>query len=177
MIPKTWENPVKTALREGKPVVGMTITAASVEVAAQAAQLGFDFLWIEMEHSPITLETLRNIVLATRGLYAVPFARVRVFETWTARCVLVMGVRCVDKGGLAAEMLEQRTLGGARRRRNLARRRCLGSALGEQRYRGAQDRRADRRGGFAARLATAAVGRIVHGESDLYRGDFTYPGI
>lgn len=92
MIPKTWENPVKATLRAGKPVVGITITAASVEVAAQAAQLGFDFLWIEMEHSPITLETLRNIVLATRGLHAIPFARVPVVETWTAKRVLDMGV-------------------------------------------------------------------------------------
>ena len=51
-----WENPVKKLLKEGKPVIGATITAASPEVAAQAAGMGFDFLWIEMEHSPITLE-------------------------------------------------------------------------------------------------------------------------
>lgn len=92
MIPKTWENPVRATLQAGKPVVGGTITTSSVEIAAQTAQLGFDFLWIEMEHSPITLETLRNMVLATRGLKAVPFARVPVVETWTAKRVLDMGV-------------------------------------------------------------------------------------
>ena len=92
MIPKTWTNPVLATLREGKPVIGMTITAASIETAAQAASLGFDFLWIEMEHSPVTLETLRGIVLASRGLPAVPFARVPVVETWTAKRVLDMGV-------------------------------------------------------------------------------------
>jgi 2-keto-3-deoxy-L-rhamnonate aldolase RhmA len=63
-----------------------------MEVAAQAARLGFDFLWIEMEHSPITLETLRNMVLATRGLKAIPFARVPVNELWTAKRVLDAGV-------------------------------------------------------------------------------------
>lgn len=68
----------------------------------------------------------------------------------------------LHKGGLAAEMFEQRTLGGAGRRRNLARRRCLGTALGEQRYRGAQDRRADRRGGFAAGLRASAFARFGH---------------
>lgn len=78
-------------LREGKPVIGMTITVASPEIAAQAANLGFDFLWIEMEHSPITLETLRNMVLATRGLKAMPFARVPVNELWTAKRVLDQG--------------------------------------------------------------------------------------
>lgn len=90
-IPNTWKNPVRETLEAGKPVVGMTITAASVEVAAQAAQLGFDFLWIEMEHSPLTLETVRNIILATRGLPAMPFVRVPVVETWTAKRALDMG--------------------------------------------------------------------------------------
>ncbi len=87
-----WQNPVKQKLCAGKPVVAVTITVNSVEVAAQAAAMGFDFLWIEMEHSPITLETLRNMVLATRGLPAVPFARVPVNEVWTAKRVLDAGV-------------------------------------------------------------------------------------
>src|SRR6185369_15576710 len=91
--PKTlWENPVKKLLRDGKPAIGVTISTSSVEAAAQAANLGFDFLWIEMEHSPVTLETLRHIVLATRGLKAVPFARVPVNELWTAKRVLDAGV-------------------------------------------------------------------------------------
>jgi 2-keto-3-deoxy-L-rhamnonate aldolase RhmA len=87
-----WENPVKKLLRDGKPALGLTITVPSVEIAAQAAHLGFDFLWIEMEHSPTTLETVRNMVLATRGLHAVPFARVPVNELWTAKRVLDSGV-------------------------------------------------------------------------------------
>jgi 2-keto-3-deoxy-L-rhamnonate aldolase RhmA len=87
-----WENPVKTRLREGLPVVAATITVANPDVAAHAATLGFDFLWVEMEHSPISLESLRNIVLATRGLPAMTFARVPVNEIWTAKRVLDAGV-------------------------------------------------------------------------------------
>jgi 2-keto-3-deoxy-L-rhamnonate aldolase RhmA len=87
-----WESPVKRKLREGKPVLAATITVNSIDVAAHMATLGFDFLWIEMEHSPITLETLRNMVLATRGLAALPFARVPVNELWTAKRVLDAGV-------------------------------------------------------------------------------------
>jgi 2-keto-3-deoxy-L-rhamnonate aldolase RhmA len=86
-----WENPVKKKLREGKPVVGMTITVPSADVVAQAASLGFDFVWIEMEHSPITLETIRNMVLATRGTKAIPIVRVPVNELWTAKRVLDAG--------------------------------------------------------------------------------------
>src|SRR3954468_1770301 len=86
-----WENPVLASLREKKPVVGMTLSTPSVEIAAQAADMGFDFLWIEMEHSPITLETVRNMILATRGSRAMPFIRVPVVELWTAKRVMDMG--------------------------------------------------------------------------------------
>src|SRR5436309_1537044 len=99
MPPKTsrsrnqvWTNPVKERLRKGQPAFGIVITVNNVEVAVQAANLGFDFLWIELEHSPISLETVRNIVLATRGLPAVPFARPPVNELWTAKRLLDAGV-------------------------------------------------------------------------------------
>jgi 2-keto-3-deoxy-L-rhamnonate aldolase RhmA len=45
-----------------------------------------------MEHSPLTMETVRQIVLATRGLPAVPFARPPVNELWTAKRLLDVGV-------------------------------------------------------------------------------------
>jgi len=88
-----WENPVKRTLREGKPVIGLTVTVPSADVALQAARLGFDFIWIEMEHSQITLETARNMVLATHGTPTVPFIRVPVNELWTAK-------RALDAGAL-----------------------------------------------------------------------------
>ena len=75
---QAWESPVKKKLREGEPVIAATITAASVEVAAQVAGMGFDFLWIEMEHSPITLETLRSMVLATRGMKTLPLSLIHI---------------------------------------------------------------------------------------------------
>ncbi|HTI71117.1 MAG TPA: aldolase/citrate lyase family protein [Candidatus Limnocylindria bacterium] len=89
--PEPWENPIKARLRQGLPVIGITITTNSVETTALAASLGFDLLWIEMEHSPVTLETVRNIVLATRGMKAVPFVRVPLNELWTAKRVLDSG--------------------------------------------------------------------------------------
>jgi len=90
-----WENPVRRRLRESQPVFGCTITTTSLDVAARAASAGFHFLWLELEHSPLTLETVRNMILATRDLPAVPFARVPVTETWTAKRVLDAGVHGV----------------------------------------------------------------------------------
>jgi len=55
------------------------------------ANAGFDFLWIEGEHSPITLETTRNMILMTQGRKAVPFTRVPVNELWTAKRMLDIG--------------------------------------------------------------------------------------
>lgn len=89
--PGGWENPLKVAMRAGKPVLGMTVTVPSADVAAAAAAAGFDFLWIEMEHSGITLESARNIVLATRGTPTVPLVRVPVNELWTAKRALDIG--------------------------------------------------------------------------------------
>lgn len=87
-----WIHPVRARLTRGEPVFGVTITTANVEAAAHAATLGFHFLWVEMEHSPVTLETLRLMTLATRGLPAAVFARVPVVELWTAKRVLDQGV-------------------------------------------------------------------------------------
>lgn len=84
--------PVKARLRAGQPVFGATITTPWPEAAAHLAALGFHFLWVEMEHSPVTLESLRLITLATRGLPAQVFARVPVNELWTAKRVLDQGV-------------------------------------------------------------------------------------
>ena len=92
MSDSTWRHPVRQRLEAGQPVFGITITTPGVEAAAHAATLGFHFLWVEMEHSPVTLETLRLMVLATRGLPAAVFARVPVVETWTAKRVLDQGV-------------------------------------------------------------------------------------
>jgi 2-keto-3-deoxy-L-rhamnonate aldolase RhmA len=85
-------NSVKDKLSKGQSVIGPVISVNNVEVATRAASLGFDFIWLEMEHCPLSLETVRNIVLATRGLPAVPLARPPVNELWTAKRLLDAGV-------------------------------------------------------------------------------------
>ncbi len=87
-----FKNPVKQKLKRGESVIGPVIGVNNVEVAAQCAALGFDFIWLEMEHAPVNLETVRNVVLATRGLPAVPLARPPTNELWMAKRVLDAGV-------------------------------------------------------------------------------------
>lgn len=90
-----WESPVRRRLRQGEPVFGGTITTPSLDVAARMATAGYDFLWLETEHAPLTLESVRNIVLATRDLPAVPFVRLPVADTWHAKQALDAGVHGV----------------------------------------------------------------------------------
>jgi 4-hydroxy-2-oxoheptanedioate aldolase len=90
---QAWESPIKKLIREGKPVVGMTVSVPSADVALQAARAGFDFIWIEMEHSPVTLESARNMILATQSTPLIPIIRVPVNERWTAK-------RALDAGAL-----------------------------------------------------------------------------
>jgi 2-keto-3-deoxy-L-rhamnonate aldolase RhmA len=85
-------NSVKDKLKKGESVIGPVISVNNVEVATRAASMGFDFIWLEMEHCPLSLETVRNIVLATRGLPAVPLARPPTNELWTAKRLLDAGV-------------------------------------------------------------------------------------
>jgi 4-hydroxy-2-oxoheptanedioate aldolase len=85
------ESTLKKALVEGRPVIGATVTVPNVDTALTLANAGFDFLWIEMEHGPITLESLREILLATRGAKAVPITRVPANEVWLAKRVLDAG--------------------------------------------------------------------------------------
>ena len=85
-------NSVKDKLKRGETVIGPVISVNNVEVAVQAAGLGFDFIWLDMEHCPLSLETVRNIVLGTRGLPAVPLARPPLNELWTAKRLLDAGV-------------------------------------------------------------------------------------
>lgn len=92
--PDSWSI-VRERLKRGEYVIGMTVVSNNVEAAAYAATLGFHFLWSEMEHSPLSLESLRTLVLATRGLPTPVLARVPWAELWLAKRVLDQGVQGV----------------------------------------------------------------------------------
>ncbi|OQA84941.1 MAG: 5-keto-4-deoxy-D-glucarate aldolase [Lentisphaerae bacterium ADurb.Bin242] len=60
----------------GTPAAGIVITFNDPAVSELAADAGFDFTWIDMEHSPITLTELPNHILALRGTDCAPFVRI-----------------------------------------------------------------------------------------------------
>jgi 2-keto-3-deoxy-L-rhamnonate aldolase RhmA len=68
-------NTVMTKLAEGKQVVGGTVSSADVDIYCAMAGAGFDFLWIEMQHSALTYAQVATMIRACPGP-AIPFIRV-----------------------------------------------------------------------------------------------------
>jgi 2-keto-3-deoxy-L-rhamnonate aldolase RhmA len=68
-------NTVKAKLEAGRQVVGGTVASADINVYCAMASAGFDFLWIEMQHSPLTYSEVAAMIRACPGP-AIPFIRV-----------------------------------------------------------------------------------------------------
>ena len=62
--------------QSGPPASGMVITLKDPAVSELAADAGYDFTWLDMEHSPLTLDDAANHIMALRGTDCAPFVRV-----------------------------------------------------------------------------------------------------
>jgi len=69
-------NTVIEKLAAGQRVVGGTVTSADPNIYCAMANSGFDFLWIEMQHSPLTYSEVAQMIYACRDAPAIPFIRV-----------------------------------------------------------------------------------------------------
>jgi 2-keto-3-deoxy-L-rhamnonate aldolase RhmA len=69
-------NTAKQKLKEGKQIVGATVFSPDPNMYCAMANAGYDFMWIEMQHSPLTFEDVGRMIWACRGSSAMPFIRV-----------------------------------------------------------------------------------------------------
>ena len=69
-------NTAKQKLLDGGAIVGGTVTSPDPDSYCAMANAGFDFLWIEMQHSPMSWQDVARMIWACRGAPAVPFVRV-----------------------------------------------------------------------------------------------------
>src|SRR4051794_24088743 len=69
-------NTVKQKLAAGKQVVGGTVSIPDPDTYCAMANAGFDFLWIEMQHSPMSYQNVAHMIMACKGAPAMPFIRV-----------------------------------------------------------------------------------------------------
>ncbi|MBM4276372.1 MAG: hypothetical protein FJ130_00625 [Deltaproteobacteria bacterium] len=71
-----FRNRVKQRLKEGKIVFGPMVSEIRTPgIAILFAQAGFDFFFIDMEHSPFTTETMSDMILAGRASGISPIVR------------------------------------------------------------------------------------------------------
>lgn len=79
-------NPVTDKLRAGQPAVGSWLGLCSPIAAENMAQIGWDWLVVDAEHSPVGFETMVNCFRAIQLGGAVPMARVPWNDTvWIQR--------------------------------------------------------------------------------------------
>ena len=69
-------NTAKLKLKEGKQLFGATVISPDPNIYSAMANSGYDFLWIEMQHSPLTFEGIARMISSFRGAAAMPFVRV-----------------------------------------------------------------------------------------------------
>lgn len=74
-IPMTNAHAFKAKLRQGQLCLGTCITFSDPTVTEALCGL-LDFVWIDMEHNALTLESVQAHVMATRGSDTAPLVRV-----------------------------------------------------------------------------------------------------
>ncbi|HOT91753.1 MAG TPA: aldolase/citrate lyase family protein [Anaerolineae bacterium] len=85
-INKIKTNPIVDKLRSGQPSVGSWLSLCSPVAAEMMAQIGWDWLVVDVEHSPVGFETMVNCFRAVQLGGAVPMARVPWNDTiWIQR--------------------------------------------------------------------------------------------
>lgn len=74
--------------RSGVPAKGIVITSNDLAVPELAADCGCDFVWVDMEHSPLTITDAAGIVGVLRGSNCAPIIRVAETAGFLTKAVL-----------------------------------------------------------------------------------------
>jgi 4-hydroxy-2-oxoheptanedioate aldolase len=84
-------NPLKARLVAGKSAVGLLVSMPSVHATQVLAAAGFDWLFFDMEHGPIGIESAHAMITATNGTPCAPIVRVPWNVHWLVKPVLDAG--------------------------------------------------------------------------------------
>jgi 4-hydroxy-2-oxoheptanedioate aldolase len=126
-ITKIKTNPVTDKLRSGQPCVGSWLSLRSPPAAEMMAGVGWDWLVVDVEHSPVGFDTMVNCFRAIQLGGAAPMARVPWNDTvWIQRTLdagalglVVPMVNSVEQAEAAVSNMRyatkgQRSFGGSR---------------------------------------------------------------
>jgi len=83
-------------LVEGRTVLGMAMQTADTATAEIIAHAGFDFVWIETEHTTHSLKDVERLIVTLENRDCVPLVRVRTNDPNEIGQALDMGARIVN---------------------------------------------------------------------------------
>ena len=69
-------NTVKTKLAAGMQVIGGTVSTPDPDIYCAMANSGYDYIWIEMQHSHLGYTDVARMIWACKDAPAIPFIRV-----------------------------------------------------------------------------------------------------
>ena len=78
-------------VQSGKTAYGMVITMFDPSMTELAADSGMDFVWIDMEHSPMTITDVQAMLMAIKGTRCAPFVRVPWNVNYLLKPILDLG--------------------------------------------------------------------------------------
>jgi len=78
-----------------RPLLGVSLYSASTRLAELAGRVGFDVIWIEMEHGPTDFQIAENICLAVEAGGALPAIRVPSGERADILRALEIGAKII----------------------------------------------------------------------------------
>ena len=97
-MPATLKNPARERLEAGQLSIGVGLRQArTVDTAAMMKAAGYDWLFLDLEHNSMDLDTAVQISVAALGAGIAPIARVPQGQYWLA-------TRILDGGGLGIVM-------------------------------------------------------------------------
>jgi 2-keto-3-deoxy-L-rhamnonate aldolase RhmA len=80
----------KERLRQGKPLIGTLLSLGQPAVAEMLSRCGFDWLWIDMEHAPLSLEVTQQLLQA-KGELCAAFVRIPANDPVWIKHILDLG--------------------------------------------------------------------------------------
>ena len=81
----------KSKIKKGQLCIGSDITFSDAEVSEIYAAAGYDFIWIDMEHNPLSLKDVEGHIIAVHGTNTAAFVRVPCNDPVLMKPILELG--------------------------------------------------------------------------------------
>jgi len=82
---------IKEKIKKKIPIIGTLVSINDSSITELLCDIGFDFIWIDMEHTPIVKKDVHFHIMAAKGTGAATFVRVAWNDPILVKPILEMG--------------------------------------------------------------------------------------